>query len=266
MILINGEPYTTDVFPDSTRKYTLLKNYDPGVIDVTWCFDDDSETLTLYYICRHLREIGCILDHLWMPYVPNARMDRVKTDEEVFMLKYFAELINYLGFNSVVILDPHSNVTPALIRNVRVLSPKPYIQTAVDEIDAENLVLFYPDEGAMKRYSEMVKHPYLFGVKNRDWSTGVIRSLDVIGDTSLVRDNPVLIVDDICCRGGTFLSSAVKLRELGASKVYLYVTHCENTMLDGLIPKSDLIDRVYTTDSLFTKQHEKVRVLQIVSH
>ena len=70
------------------------------------------------------------------------------------------------------------------------------------------------------------------------------------------------IIDDICSRGGTFYHSAKKLKEHGANDIYLYVSHCENTILEGDLLKGDLIKRVYTTDSIFIKSHEKIEVLK----
>ena len=72
----------------------------------------------------------------------------------------------------------------------------------------------------------------------------------------------ILIVDDISSRGGTFYHSAKKLKELGAKEIYLYVSHCENTILEGEVLSSGLIDRVFTTNSIFTKEHEKVEVFE----
>ena len=124
------------------------------------------------------------------------------------------------------------------------------------------LLMFYPDEGAMKRYSGMVNLPYAFGIKRRNWDTGVIEGLDVAGAVDQIAGKDILIVDDICSRGGTFYHSAKKLKELGANDIYLYVSHCENTILEGDLLKGDLIKKVYTTDSIFTKSHEKVEVLK----
>lgn len=264
MIYVNGVSYQMDTFPDNTKKIAIPRSsYNFNNTEVFWQFNNDSETLLLYYICSHLRDNGYRLHRLVMPYVPNARMDRVKSKEEVFTLKYFASLINSLGFDDVLILDPHSNVSPALINNVTVLSPKPYIERAIEDINCEDLLIFYPDEGAMKRYSGMISKPYAFGVKNRDWQTGEIKSLSVVGDADAVKGRSVLIVDDICSFGGTFMYSAEKLKELGAAHIYLYVTHCENTILRGKIPTCDMIERVYTTNSLFSETHEKVRVFEI---
>lgn len=54
-----------------------------------------------------------------------------------------------------------------------------------------------------------------------------------------------------------------KLKELGAEKVFLYVTHCENTILEGEVLSSGLIEKVYTTDSLLTTTHEKIEVMEL---
>ena len=133
----------------------------------------------------------------------------------------------------------------------------------MDDIGTDNLLMFYPDEGAMKRYSGMVKLPYAFGIKKRDWETGKILGLDVSGNVDDIAGKNILIVDDICSRGGTFYHSAKKLKELGANKIYLYVSHCENTILDGDLLTSDLVEKVYTTDSIFTKEHEMIEVIKL---
>ena len=128
---------------------------------------------------------------------------------------------------------------------------------------SQNLLLFYPDEGAMKRYSGMIDRPFCFGIKNRDWQTGKIKDLMVSGEIDSIKDASVLIVDDISSRGGTFYHSALKLKELGAKELYLYVTHAENTILEGNILKGDLFKKVYTTESIFRKSHEKMEIFKL---
>jgi ribose-phosphate pyrophosphokinase len=109
----------------------------------------------------------------------------------------------------------------------------------------------------------MIEMPYAFGIKKRDWTTGKIEGLDVAGSVDKIKDSNILIIDDICSRGGTFYHSAKKLKELGAKKIYLYITHCENTILEGELLTSGLIERVYTTNSIFTKEHEKIEVFKL---
>jgi ribose-phosphate pyrophosphokinase len=114
--------------------------------------------------------------------------------------------------------------------------------------------MFYPDEGAMKRYSSESELPYAFGMKKRDWKTGKIEGLDIINIDNIVGKD-VLIVDDICSRGGTFYHSAKALKAAGAKSVSLYVTHCEETITLGEMAASDgLVDHVYTTRSIFPEK------------
>lgn len=257
MILINGQEVKINKFPDETLRLNpnveFILNH---TATICWHFESNEEMIAVMFLANHVRRIGADRVNLVMPYIPNARQDRVKNDTDVFTLKYFAEFINNLHFNKVVVLDPHSSVSEALINNIEVESPKPYIEKVIEEIkkeiNDETLIAFYPDEGAMKRYSGMLDMPYAFGIKKRNWETGKIEGLDVAGAKDLIKDSNIIIVDDISSRGGTFYFSAKKLKELGAKNVYLYISHCEKTIFDGEIFKSDLIKKVFTTNSIFT--------------
>lgn len=162
-----------------------------------------------------------------MPYIPHARMDRVQELEDVFTLKYFCQVINSLHFDKVIVRDAHSNVSLALLDRVIDLSPIGEIKEAIkrtEKYEGEIPILFFPDEGAMKRYSvPPINLPYAFGIKKRDWSTGKILGLQLM-NSEVVKDNNVLIVDDICSRGGTFYHAANALKEAGAKNTYQYVT------------------------------------------
>ena len=175
-------------------------------------------------------------------------------------------MLNSLSFSEVRVLDAHSNVSLALIDNVKLVSPKEYIYKVIEKIkgdNAENPLMFYPDEGASKRYSGMIPLPYCFGIKNRDWSTGQIKSLSVSGEVDRIKGNNVLIVDDICSFGGTFYFSAQKLTELGAKKIYLFISHCEKSILNGKLINCELINKIYTTDSIYHCENKKIEIVTL---
>lgn len=269
MIKLNGEIVNINHFPDGTL---LLKEESAwcggGAHKIEWYYESNEELVALFFLTKHLRNYDNTSKiNLSLPYIPNARQDRVKTTEDVFTLKYFADIINYLNFNQVQVLDPHSSVSEALIDNIVVCNPKNYIEKTLGRIESqynyEQVLAFYPDEGAMKRYSGLLDRPYAFGIKKRDWETGKIEGLDVAGCVDEIKDRVILIVDDICSKGGTFYHSAKKLKELGAKEIYLYITHCENTILEGELLTSGLIEKVYTTNSIFTKEHEKIEVFEL---
>lgn len=265
MALDNKVVVGGDTFPDGTP---LMKVEVPrgDEAKICWKYDSMDELFRVYCLGKKIREKKEVT--LVMPYIPNARQDRVKEDEDVFTLKYMAEIINQVGFKEVVVLDAHSDVSLALIDRVVNQSPESYIQKAIGKARlGDNGIVFFPDNGSQKRYGSMVYYdiPQAYGVKKRDWSTGEIKGLDVIGD---IPKEPfdVLIVDDISSYGGTFYFSAKKLKELGARDIYLYVTHCENSILKGKLiegTESGLIKKVFTTDSIYRGENPKVEVLKI---
>lgn len=259
MIKIDGKEIILNKFPDRTMllkpDIDFSKYKDEKRTTITWHFENNEEMVAVMFLTRHLHRNGILFIDLVMPYIPNARQDRVKSSNDVFTLKYFAEFINELALNTVTVLDPHSSVSEALFDNLVIETPEKYIDKTIAKIyektNNEPLMAFYPDEGAMKRYVSMLSMPYAFGIKKREWESGKIIGLDVAGELDNIIGKNIIIVDDISSRGGTFYHSAKKLKELGANKIYLYISHCEPTILDGEIFKSGLIDKVFTTNSIF---------------
>lgn len=268
MITVNKRPVTIQHFPDGTQKLNLdthklgSREY-PTLAEISWHYQDDSELSTLYFINEHLRQAGFDIITLKMPYIPNARFDRVKNPDEVFTLKHFAKCINNMNFTNVIVLDPHSYVSEALFNNLIIQRADPLVKNVLDELYKQSInpTLFFPDEGAMKRYGHLAEYddsPFAFGIKNRDWATGNILGLTLSGDTDAIAGQDILIIDDICSKGGTFYHSAEALKKAGANDIYLYITHCENTILDGKILTSGLIRHIYTTNSLLTIDHPMI--------
>jgi len=273
MLEFNGIELSIGHFPDGAL---LLKNdlpsfacnetwktqvgkLNPDENTISWRFENNEELIALIYYTKALRDSGVENISLEMFYIPNARQDRVINDEDVFTLKYFADIINSLNFKKVYVMDPHSNVSTALIDRVSVMDVSGIIKKVVKDLDPD--MIFYPDEGAMKRYSVSldIGKPYSFGIKQRNSKTGKIKSLEIAGDCS-VEGKSVLIIDDICSRGGTFLAAAGKLYACGADRVYLYVTHCEKTVFEGELLKGDLIRKMLTTDSIMTQEEAEEHV------
>ena len=259
MFKINGIPVKIERYPDKTPR--LCIDADAGEVMLEWLYEKDEE-MFLLFITKHLREQYTVSSlTLYMPYIPHARMDRVKSRQEVFTLKYFCEFINSLSFDKVIVRDAHSNVSLALLNNViSELIDKNITSLMCNLLDSKRDIVFYPDEGSCKRYSEQINFPCAFGIKKRDWRTGKILGLDVQGDLPAAPFN-VLIIDDISSYGGTFLHSAKKLKGLGACKVYLFVTHCENSILKGELIDSGLLERVFTTKSIYTGKHPLIEVI-----
>jgi ribose-phosphate pyrophosphokinase len=187
-------------------------------------------------------------------------MDRVEGNS-VFTLKYITDFINSLNFKEVIVIEPHSDVTPALLNNCRSVFPSfDILNNVMKEVNfnKDKDYLFFPDQGAAKRYGKTKGFKQLVGFKERDFQTGKINKLQVIGDIQ-EQGFKVIIQDDLCSYGGTFLMSGNKLKELGASEIYLLVTHCENSIYQGeLLKENSPIDKIFTTDSILTLGTDKI--------
>lgn len=264
MIFVDGHIIENKTFPDNTPCLMEMPALHVGQkhIQFTWCFDAMEELVVLSMASMHYKDKHPgISQRLCMPYVPNARMDRVKDERECFTLKWFCHMLNSLEFERIEIFDVHSDVAPALISHVCNKAPNAEVKRAIELACPD--VIFFPDAGAAKRYGSFGL-PVAYGNKSRDWKTGKISGLDILGNANLdgVR---VLIVDDISSYGGTFHHASRALRAVGASEVSLYVSHAEKSVFAGKLFDENDIDVLYTTDSLFTDEdvpeHLKERIV-----
>lgn len=255
-------------YPDGTMKIDLFPFWNDVCrrIDIIWHYENELEQMQLYYLASSLKEYAPNAQmRLLMPYLPNARMDRVHSETEVFTLKYFCRFINSMGFDKVTVLDAHSSVGVALLDRVENLSPEKYIIRAMERagFSLDKDYLFFPDEGSMKRYSELFKARHVgFGIKKRDWATGKILGLEVEGDDPAGKN--IFIIDDICAYGGTVYYSAKKLKELGCGDISVFFSHCENSIAQGKLFSCGMISNIYTTNSICTlPENDILKIIEL---
>ena len=187
---------------------------------------------------------------LTIPYFPYARQDRVCNSGEALSVKVMANLINSLKCRSVTIYDPHSDVTPALITNCIVKSIEDIIYDSplCNAIIQHNMSIVSPDAGAEKKVRKVTQKiserahgiDIICAGKVRDVKTGAIISSQIYGN---VKDKKLIIIDDICDGGSTFIELARLLKQQGASELYLYVTH--GIFSKGLEPLKEYFKHVY---------------------
>jgi ribose-phosphate pyrophosphokinase len=181
---------------------------------------------------------------LVIPYLPGARMDRGAP----LGAGVYANMINLMGIDDVVCLDPHSDVAPALYDRLTVypLANLPIWASLHDSWGG----VIVPDPGARKRAESVagcLGVPVFQAQKHRDWATGQLSGFSC---EKLSEGERYLIVDDICDGGGTFLGLAdylFKHQLIIPSQLDLWVTHgIFSQGLDELVKRFDFI---FTTDS-----------------
>lgn len=184
-------------------------------------------------------QIGMKNISLHVPYLPYARADRRFHENQSYGLKIFAEIIQ--DFKQISTQDPHSEKFEAWLDNfatVPTLNQEfkelPFNKTPlIDLIDSDNFMVCAPDQGASDRCDNFVQWienatgyksvPIAFCKKKRCTETGAILQTEL--DEIDYKDKNILIVDDICDGGATFVQLASKLKEQGAESVSLFVTH-----------------------------------------
>lgn len=188
---------------------------------------------------------------LHVSYLLAARMDRVMLDGEPFSLKVIAAMINQGRFRKVLIFDPHSEVSTALIDRSYAVTNHLFVSDALSDYacthSGEAPCLVSPDAGALKKIHKLAQFLGIENVvecmKERDVRTGALTNFKAMTDG--LHGQTCFIVDDICDGGGTFAGTARMLKEKGAAKVILLVSH-------GIFSRGPVIehvDDIYTTDS-----------------
>ena len=202
------------------------------------------------------RRMGFRNIKLILPYFPAARQDRVCNGGEPLTVKVFTDMINGCGFDEVVILCPHSEVTAALLNNVTVLDELEYVEKVITSCEGErHFNIVCPDAGAGKRVNKIVQHlSNTFKIKQfnlvrcekiRDVRDGSIKEFFV--DATDLGGYPCLITDDITSMGGTFIGLGEKLKENNCGKLMLFTAH--NDCTEGRDKMGNYFDHFYTTNS-----------------
>lgn len=186
---------------------------------------------------------------LELNYVPYGRQDRRCSPGEALGIKVFGAYINAMGFDNVLITDPHSDVTGACIDRVQIVDQ---VEVFGDLHDfGAGWFIVAPDMGAKKKAEKFAKATNAFGVitcyKERDMYTGEITSQGIIGGENVPKGARLFVLDDICDGGRTFVGVRELLTKLEPEVVELAVTHGIFSYGTEVVAK--IYDAVYTTNS-----------------
>ena len=258
--------YKVTKFPDGQQSITItelgVRSHDLSEIVINSRLSSFLDLELIICATQALREIGFKSINLRIPYVLGARSDRkFEWGSSNYIKTVIAPIINSQGYDRVFVLDPHSDVIEACINNVEITSNVEFAKRTIFDLVAdaestiENLAVVSPDAGSNKKIKDLMKEITQYDMgkkatlikcdKTRELSTGKITGFEVYSND--VKGKHCVIVDDICDGGGTFIGLASELKKLGATSVYLVVTH--GIFSKGIEPLLGTIDGVFTTDS-----------------
>lgn len=225
----------------------------------------DGDIMPLLALTDALRRAGSHYIHLYIPYFPGARQDRQERGGAL-TVKLYADIINAQGYESVIIMDPHSDVTPALVDRVRVFDQTDVFAELRHRLPGpERAVLVAPDQGAVKKAEKTAMrfgYDLFFGKKKRDPKTGRLSGFEV---EDIPQDRIPIIVDDICDGGGTFMGLAEAMGDRYPSqRPILVVSH--GIFSKPTRPMMDRFQRLVTTDSICTSHYsDDVEIVSITA-
>jgi ribose-phosphate pyrophosphokinase len=172
-------------------------------------------------------------------------------------LAVIANAVHSQRWDGVRVFDPHSTESLGQLHALPIWANR-QVKAVLGLLNVSPVIVA-PDEGARERVNRLMyldaippNTPVVQMQKVRNPSTGALSGFQFEAEPGAVlRNATALIIDDLCDGGGTFEGVAHLLREAGAAKVLLYVSH--GVFSKGLPLKG--IDHVFTTDS-YKAQHK----------
>ena len=161
-----------------------------------------------------------------IPCLFQQQHDRRFHDNESFELKLVADFINSCEFKRVNVYHPHSDVSQIAIKNFKAIDNRNFVIEVLKQIDTTPILLS-TDAGSYKwinKLADVIEFPgEVYGAnKSRDLVT---HKLTQVIDRSDFEGRDILILDDLCVFGGTFVGLAKLLKERNVGKLYLGVSH-----------------------------------------
>lgn len=185
-----------------------------------------------------------------IPYFAYARQDWKDRPRVPISARLMADLLETAGANRVLTMDLHSPQIQGFFSiPVDNLMAAPVIANHIKTLNLENLTIVSPDAGGVGRARVFAKRldARLAIIDKRRPAPNVAQVLHVIGD---VKDQDVVIFDDMVDTAGTLTLGVDALKREGARRIFAACTH---PVLSGeavdRIEKSGL-EKVFVTDTI----------------
>lgn len=227
------------------------------------------------FLLKSIKDANPHLKEITIPCMFQQQHDCRFNPNESFELKLVCEFINSLNFDKVKVFHPHSSVTPALLNNCEVIDNSVFIAkvfvnlsgiaygtSKTAEVLKDNLILMSSDAGGFKPLMKLCKR---LNWQGETYSASKARERDKliqIVDRTDFGGKDILIIDDICVYGGTFIGLAKLLNERNIGNLYLAVSHITVNPNSQIF---DLFQKVFTTNSKGINYNYSGERLQIIN-
>lgn len=245
-----GKEYDVSIKPYEWRILNLDKDDEVEFIIKVVNLELAKDVIFLASILETLHDYCVELNHpsisLYLPYLPYARADRRFSEGSIIPLQIFtfmlAKINSIVPIKTLYVDDLHSQVARNELTNHDInFEERTQLECFKSHVlyshVPEYSAIVAPDKGSVEKartIANYMKLPLI--VINKERKDGKISTTldhfeenDLIFDKSMVDKfdlSNVLVVDDICDGGGTFVSVAKTLREIPTmGALHLHVTH-----------------------------------------
>jgi ribose-phosphate pyrophosphokinase len=187
-----------------------------------------------------------------IPCMFQQQHDRRFHTNESFELQIVADFINSCNFKKVRIYHPHSDVTQGNIRKCHVINNSKLITRVLTDLNLpEKPILLSTDGGSFKWINALADVIEFTGEvyganKSRDAET---HKLVQMIDRQDFGGRDILVVDDLCVGGGTFLGLADLLKNRNIGRLFLALSHITIQTPNKALESP--YERIFTTNSKY---------------
>ena len=239
--------YTRNRYPDGGIYATITDFSNPVITERINSYEDLFFIKSLKDVCdyNNIEDVELVI-----PCMFQQQHDRRFDNNQSFELRLVCDFINSCKFSKVHVFHPHSDSTQMGLKNFRIIDNSKFIKQALADIGTIP-VLLSTDGGSYKWINKLADviefQGEVYGAsKSRDLVT---HKLTQLIDRQDFEGRDILVADDLCVYGGTFIGLAKMLRERNVGRLFLACSHI--TVQNPNKELEKWYDRIYSTNSKF---------------
>lgn len=238
-----------DGFPNTSVDIDKIRN---AHVWFFACLDSPAEIFNQFSVLDAIPRFGAKSLKIVLPFYPTGTMERAKKSGEIVTAKTLARMFDTIPGNAgtprVFTFDIHDEREQFYFSNNTIL----FLETAMTRLTRsfDSWSVAFPDVGAYNRFGTILnRFPQILCDKIRKGDKRI-----VVPKEGKIKDEKILLIDDMTRTGETLIECAKVLKAEGASVVDGVISHPAFNSVAAFkkllqAHRAGVINRFYTTDS-----------------